>query len=153
RERRAPGMRVVALAAVAIALATAPVAHAARAGGTLVYAASADAVSLDPPNQSDSVSAAGILMLYEGLVSFTAEMAFVPRLAESWSVSRDGLTWTFRLRRGVTFHDGAAFTAQAVKYTFDRILGVGGETVLRANLFTPYVKLVEAPDAQTVRFR
>jgi peptide/nickel transport system substrate-binding protein len=52
----------------------------------------------------------------------------------------------------VKFHDGTPLTAQAVKYTFDRILGTTGEKVLRANLYVPYIKGVEAPDEQTVRF-
>jgi peptide/nickel transport system substrate-binding protein len=46
----------------------------------------------------------------------------VPGLAESWSVSADKLTWTFKLRKGVRFHDGTPFNAQAVKHTLDRIL-------------------------------
>jgi peptide/nickel transport system substrate-binding protein len=45
-----------------------------------------------------------------------------PRLATSWSVSADGLEWTFKLRPGVKFHDGTPFDAQAVKYTLDRVL-------------------------------
>ncbi len=45
-----------------------------------------------------------------------------PALAESWSVSDDGLTYTFKLRKGVTFHDGTAFDAQAVQTNFDRLL-------------------------------
>src|SRR5262245_13481456 len=46
----------------------------------------------------------------------------VPGLAESWQVSPDGLTWTFKLRRGVRFHDGTPLDAAAVKFTFDRII-------------------------------
>jgi peptide/nickel transport system substrate-binding protein len=43
-----------------------------------------------------------------------------PDLATSWSVSSDGLTWTFKLRKGVTFHDGTAWNAEAAKFNFDR---------------------------------
>jgi peptide/nickel transport system substrate-binding protein len=49
----------------------------------------------------------------------------VPGLAESWQTSPDGLTWTFRLRRGVRFHDGTPLDAQAVKFTFDRVIDPG----------------------------
>ena len=49
-------------------------------------------------------------------------MEFVPALATEWSTSEDGRTWTFRLREGVKFHDGADFNAEAVKYNFERIL-------------------------------
>src|SRR5438477_1275501 len=45
-------------------------------------------------------------MMYNQLVRFDAEMNPVPELAESWQISPDGLAWTFKLRQGVTFHDG-----------------------------------------------
>jgi glutathione transport system substrate-binding protein len=140
------------VAALGLVGASGALGEAERRGGTLVYASTADIISLDPPNVSDTISGAVVQMVYEGLVGFTSEMAVVPRLAESWTVSSDGLQWTFKLRRGVRFHDGTPMNAQAVKYTFDRILGVSGESVLRANLYLPYIKSVEAPDEQTVRF-
>src|SRR2546428_10890195 len=46
----------------------------------------------------------------------------IPGLAESWTTSPDGMTWTFKLRRGVRFHDGTPLDAAAVKFTFDRII-------------------------------
>ena len=61
--------------------------------------------------------------IYEGLLyndPFTGELE--PRLAESFDVSADNLVYTFQLRKGVTFHDGSAFTADDVKFTYERIL-------------------------------
>ena len=49
----------------------------------------------------------------------------VPGLAESWQTSPDGLAWTFKLHRGVRFHDGTPLDAQAVKFTFDRVIDPG----------------------------
>src|SRR5690606_11683381 len=67
---------------------------------------------------------------HEGLLRlnpFTEELE--PGLATEWSVSEDGLTYTFRLRRGVTFTDGAPFNAAAVKRSFERALQLNGDPV------------------------
>src|SRR5207244_3998955 len=61
-------------------------------------------------------------LTYNQLVRFEPDMTPVPELAESWQVSPDGLTWTFKLRQGVKFHDGQEFTSADVKFTFDRLL-------------------------------
>lgn len=55
-------------------------------------------------------------VIYEGLVAVNSSYEFAPGLAESWETSADGLTWTFKLRKGVTFHDGSAFNAEVVKW-------------------------------------
>lgn len=119
-----------------------------RRGGTLVYAASADMITLDVPYVSDTVSAAGVQMIYDFLVRYTPDLAIKPCLATSWTAS--GSTWTFKLRHDVKFQDGTAFDATAVKAHFDRLLGP--EKPLRANLWVPYVASVDVVDASTVRF-
>ena len=60
--------------------------------------------------------------MYNQLVRFDPDMNPVPELAESWEVERDGLTWTFKLRQGVKFHDGQELTSADVKFTFDRLI-------------------------------
>jgi peptide/nickel transport system substrate-binding protein len=62
--------------------------------------------------------------VYETLVTFDGSRAdkFIPWLAESWTVSSDGLVYTFHLRTGIKFQDGTPFNATAVKYTLDRTL-------------------------------
>ena len=57
--------------------------------------------------------------IFDALVKYGPNGTILPDLAESWTVSPDGLTYTFKLRQGVTFHDGAAFTADDVVYTFN----------------------------------
>ncbi|MBO1001875.1 glutathione ABC transporter substrate-binding protein [Pseudogracilibacillus auburnensis] len=79
-------------------------------------------ITLDPHNAGDTVSIFGIRSMYEGLVSFDENMEIVPALAESYEISDDALTYTFKLREDVTFHDGEPFNAEAVKVNFDRIM-------------------------------
>jgi peptide/nickel transport system substrate-binding protein len=92
-----------------------------RAGGTLVFGASADPVSLDGAKVSDGESIRVIYQIFEGLVR-TKDGGFDPEplLATSWTASADGRSWTFELRRGVPFHDGTAFDADAVCFNFNR---------------------------------
>jgi len=74
-------------------------------------------------------------MMYENLVKFDEKLKIVPGLAEKWEQSKDGLTWTFFLRRGVKFHDGTPFNAEAVKTFVERM--TGPEKPSRAALYTP----------------
>jgi len=77
--------------------------------------------SEDPHNHFSMQDIMHYGAIYDPLVRIDADGQFVPSLAESWAVSADGLTWTFNLRTGVTFHHGKAFTAEDVKFTFDRV--------------------------------
>jgi peptide/nickel transport system substrate-binding protein len=63
--------------------------------------------------------------LPDGTLSYDREK-LAPRLAESWEVAADGMSCTFRLRKGATFHDGSPVTAKDVKWSFDRAVKVGG---------------------------
>ena len=90
-------------------------------GGQFVFAGSAEPVSLDPFFASDGETFRVSRQIFEGLVGTvpgTADPA--PLLATEWEVSEDGLTYTFSLQEGVTFHDGTEFNAEAVCANFDR---------------------------------
>jgi peptide/nickel transport system substrate-binding protein len=74
-------------------------------------------------------------------------------LAESWTISKDGLTYTFKLHQGVKFHDGSLMTSKDVKASYDKIIFPGpGVVSLRKSAYRA-VEAVEAPDPHTVRFR
>ncbi len=125
------------------------VAQAPAAGGTLTFAAGADPDSLDPQNTQSNPGEQVNRMMYENLVRFSTKMQIEPALAESWTQSADGLVWTFKLRKGVRFHDGTPFDAKAVKYFFDRVLG--DEKPFKASLYTPFVQGAQVVDDATVR--
>ena len=77
----------------------------------------------------------------------------VPDLAESWTISPDGLTYTLKLRQGVRFHDGSLMTSRDVKATYDKIIFPTGAVISFRKGTYQAVEAVEAPDPQTVRFR
>ena len=90
-------------------------------GGTLVFAGAADPVVLDGALVSDGESLRVITQIFETLVALkpgTTEPE--PGLAESWEANDDGTVWTFKIRDGVTFHDGEPLNAEAVCFNFDR---------------------------------
>jgi peptide/nickel transport system substrate-binding protein len=110
-----------------------------------------DADTFDPAGQTTTTVANMVDYMFETLVDLDpVKNEIAPRLATRWQISRDGLTYTFTLRRGVTFHDGTPFNAAAVKFTFERLLDPRVRVPLRF-LVTP-IKSVEAVDDHTVRF-
>jgi peptide/nickel transport system substrate-binding protein len=132
--RRAPRLLGAAAALVASAVALTGCAQSQRdtssadgssgsgsGGGTFVFAASSDPVMLDPAFASDGETFRVARQIFEGLVGTqpgTADPA--PLLAEKWTGSADGLTWTFDLKQGVKFSDGTDFNGEAVCKNFDR---------------------------------
>ncbi|PJE30863.1 peptide/nickel transport system substrate-binding protein [Pseudooceanicola antarcticus] len=91
--------------------------------GVLIVGQIAEPKALDPAAVT-AVNDFRILMnVYDGLVRYkSGTLEVEPALAESWEISEDGTTYTFKLREGVSFHDGSAFDAEAVKFNFDRML-------------------------------
>lgn len=145
--------RIAGTVALALVLAFAPQVPKALAApaGTLVDAENLP-VNLDPhqvfdvPMQVYSLNAYDNLYRYEG-----NPPELKPWLAESYTVSPDGLTYEFRLRPGAKFHDGSEITAADVIYSFQRVLKLGKAP---AGAFRPVLKSenVTAPDARTIRF-
>jgi peptide/nickel transport system substrate-binding protein len=109
-----------------------------------------DADRLDPAEQTTTTIANVVDYMFETLVDLhPVKNELVPRLATRWQVSRDGLTYTFTLRRGVRFHDGTPFNAEAVKFTLERLQDPRVAVALRF-LVQP-IKSVEAVGEDTVR--
>ncbi len=92
-----------------------------KSGGSLVSAQTTEATGLDPQLVPAFSRSRRSPLTYNQLVRFEPDMTPVPELAESWQTSPDGLTWTFKLREGVKFHDGQELTSTDVKFTFDRL--------------------------------
>lgn len=109
------------LVALAIPAATLGQSTAPAAGGTLIAAIGAEPDQLDPQMTSAYVSFQVLENVFDTLVEPDENLEMVPSLAESWTVSDDGLTYTFTLRDGVTWHDGTPLTAADVVYSYGRI--------------------------------
>lgn len=124
----------------------------------LVVGQIAEPKSLDP-HAVTAVNDFRILMnVYDGLVRYRSGTLDVePSLAESWTISEDGLTYTFRLRSGVKFHDGSDLNAEAVKFNFDRMLDENhpyhNTGPFPLSFFFSAVDQVSAVDSRTVRFQ
>lgn len=118
-----------------------------------VFAIDTAPYSLDPHVNDYGYSKALQDGVYESLVELRLNenhtVEVYPALAESWSVSEDQMCYTFKLRDGVTFHDGSPLTAEAVVYSFDRVMALAS---VPSGLFTGIEFSVTAMDEQTIRF-
>jgi peptide/nickel transport system substrate-binding protein len=165
-------MRYRVVVAVLALLSLAFVSPEARAAGKdLVVGFAGDATSLNPVVATDGQSYIAEWPIFDSLVELDDKLNIRPLLAESWDVSKDGLTYTFKLKKGVKWHDGKPFTARDVAFTFYSVLDPKVTTPHRAyfemlasfpeltNKESPKkpeevaVKPVEVVDDHTVRFR
>jgi peptide/nickel transport system substrate-binding protein len=117
---------------------------------TLTVLTPNDTQTLDPAVNYDFSGGFLLLNCYEGLVKAVGskEAKLTPALAETWDVSKDGTVYTFHLRKNVKFHDGTPMNAEAVKFSFDRLIKMGQGAV--ANFST--ISTVDVVDELTVKF-
>ncbi|MFV0423702.1 ABC transporter substrate-binding protein [Oleidesulfovibrio sp.] len=114
-------LMLAAVTLTAYTLNAQPAEAAPKKGGTLVFARGADSPGLDPAYETDGNSFMVCDNIYDALVGFEPEStALTPSLATSWDISEDGMTYTFHLREGVSFHDGTPFDADAVVFSHGR---------------------------------
>ncbi|GHF00185.1 ABC transporter substrate-binding protein [Aliiroseovarius zhejiangensis] len=112
---------------------------------------------LEPPNLDPTAGAAAAIdevvyaNIFEGLTRFGPDGSIQPGLASEWSVSDDGLTYTFKLRDGVTFHDGTTMDAEDVIFSLDRARAEDSTNAQKA-LFKD-IEAVTAPDPLTVEVK
>src|SRR2546421_12087037 len=149
----------LAVLAVLAALGLVTSASAAPPKDAIVIGLVAEPVTMDPPQITDLNSARVTKRIFEGLVAQElGSYKLVPGLAQSWDISKDGLTYTFKLRPNVKFHDGTPFNAEAVRFVFERQLDEQGP-YYKTGIY-PYVKgflgnvaAVEVIDPRTVQIR
>src|SRR5919109_4003387 len=119
-------------------------------GGTLLYGASIDAGGLDAHTHNQNHVSVPTTVMYTGLTDLDQRGNIVPGIAESWEPNQELTAWTFRLRKGVLFHNGREVDAEAVKLNLMRIKdpAIGGDWERGA---IANVDSVEVVDRYTVR--
>jgi ABC-type transport system substrate-binding protein len=114
-----------------------------------VLATQSDAARLDPANTNDVPSMMVQTVMFEGLAGWDKDGKLVPQLAESWTFSDGGKVVTFKLRKGVKFHDGEEFDASAARANFDRWMDPANALSAAAQLRS--VDRAEVVDKHTLR--
>src|SRR5881296_1579208 len=126
-----------------------------RRGGVLLAVIAAEPPSLDPHQESTFACIQLVAPLYSTLVQIDpySYPKIVGDVASDWRIAPDGLTYTFRIRPGIRFHDGSPLTAADVKATYDKIVfPPEGVRSIRKNAYTA-IGSIEAPDSSTVVFK
>ena len=139
-----------ALILVALAVLAMPALAQPRHGGTLTIVQGAEPAALVSGVNTSTFIGTVSTKIHEGLLDYDFDFKPRPALAESWTLSPDGKTYTFKLRRGVSWHDGKAFTAADVKFSLEEIwkkLHPRGRTTFAK------VTAVDTPDPATVVVR
>jgi peptide/nickel transport system substrate-binding protein len=128
-----------------------------RAGGELIFLVPSEPPSYDAHKEGTFGVVHPLAPHYNTLLRIDPAdrtgTRIVPDLAESWTISSDGLTYTLRLRQGVRFHDGSVMTSRDAKASYDKIVFPPKETSSYRKGQYRTVEAIEAPDPQTIRFR
>ncbi len=122
-----------------------------RFGGTLVIGVPTDPGTLNPGITTASPAHTVADSIFNGLIQLDAQFKAMPDLAESWTVSPDGRTYTFTLRRNISWHDGRPFSSADVKFTYEQVL-LKYHARTRAGLEN-VLDRIDAPNPATVIFR
>ncbi|HEV8306860.1 MAG TPA: ABC transporter substrate-binding protein [Methylomirabilota bacterium] len=133
---------------VALALGASASAQEPKPGGVLRVGLQGDFTTMDPHMSTSAEDRDLYYQLYSPLVGLDANLKIVPELAEAWE-QPDPLTYVFRLRKGVKFHDGTDLTAEVVKWNFERMLNPATGSIRRSELGN--VKSVDVLNPLTVR--
>jgi len=125
--------------------------------GTIVFGRGADSDRLDPARTTSGESVKVTINVFDSLLQFKQGSTEVePALAEEWQISDDGLEYTFKLRKGVKFHDGTPFNADAVVFSFERQMDENHEyfydDMAYAGFTLEPVKEIVKLDDHTVKF-
>jgi peptide/nickel transport system substrate-binding protein len=119
-------------------------------GGTMSVGVQGDPTELDPARTNLAAATLIVDLVYEGLVHEGPELLPQPAVAERWEISDDGLTYTFHLRPGVTFHHGKELTGDDVVFSIERVMDP--ETASPWLPYTDGIASIDAPDEATVVF-
>ena len=128
-----------------------------RYGGELVYVVPTEPASYDGHREGTFALIHPLAPVYSTLLRFDPTdrtgTKVIGDLAESWTIAKDGRTYTFKLRRGVKFHDGSDLTSKDVKASYDKIVNPPADVVsFRKGQYTA-IEAIEAPDPTTIVFR
>jgi peptide/nickel transport system substrate-binding protein len=148
-------LMLLAVGVVAAIPAATQAAETPRRGGVLLAAIGADAPGLDPHQEQTFATLQPTAPLYSTLLQIDPHSYpnVIGDVASEWKISPDGLTYTFKIRPGIRFHDGSPLTAADVKASYDKILfPPEGVRSIRKHHYSA-VASVEAPDPSTVVFR
>ena len=140
---------LVVVAVFLFFLASGAAAQEPQPGGTLRIGLQGDVTTMDPHMSTAALDRDVYYQLYNTLVGLDPGLNIVPELAESWEAP-DPLSYLFRLRKGVRFHDGSDFDASIVKWNVERMVNPATGSIRRSELGN--VKSVDVVDAHTVRF-
>ena len=128
-----------------------------RVGGELIFVVPSEPPTYDGHAEGTFGLVHPLAPHYNGLLRIDpfdrTGTKVVADLAESWTISRDGLTYTLKLRQGVKFHDGSVMTSRDVKASYDRIVNPPASVVSYRKGSYRAIEAIEAPDPQTIRFQ
>ncbi|MGH7350133.1 MAG: ABC transporter substrate-binding protein [Candidatus Rokuibacteriota bacterium] len=159
RSRRRPAGVLLFLALLVSGVVSAPAdaraAETPRRGGILLAAIGADPPTLDAHQESTFANIQLVAPLYSTLLQFDPlnSANIIGDVATEWKASPDGLTYTFKIRQDIKFHDGSPLTAADVKASYDKIVDPPKETRSVRKAHYKAVKAIESPNASTVIFR